>query len=496
LLLILTHNNTPCNTSKYTSIHTFFFPLLYLVLTYNLFGDIITVDDRTMSISSNLGAMAKAVQMVACGREHTIALTRGGQIWCWGDNEQGQLGIGMLSKSDYTSTSAVASSGSFVDSSQPSSSGSLSPTLTAQQRALQDRFFPHAARAKEASVRTNKRIRTCVLQPVKLPDVFGGATVTKIACGSWHSICLAHRGMSSSVYVWGRAVEGQLGNGTEGEFTGTQAKRRRTNADVPTLVPSLSGLHIRTVTCGDTNTACVLAHGLLYTWGDASLGKCGHGFHQERQLLPNLVRGALIDERITDVSLGFEHSGCVTESGRVFMWGNNYFGRLGLGDEDNRYEPCLVGGVLSDVFVTSLSCGGYHTMAVDRSGRLWVWGKADARLGLGSLGATSLGGLGQKESASIKIPRLHTMLESKGYVERISHRDRSLDPGGTHAAKSTAGDAEQLHRRTRVVKAVAAFEHSMIMTSTGQLLTFVINTCGKLGIEENLFRGVGRTGPG
>ena len=68
-------------------------------------------------------------------------------------------------------------------------------------------------------------------------------------------------------------------------------------------------------------------------------GKCGHGFRQERQLLPNLVRGALVDERVTDVSLGFEHSGCVTESGKIYTFGNNYYGRLGLGDEDNvRYK--------------------------------------------------------------------------------------------------------------------------------------------------------------
>lgn len=48
-----------------------------------------------MKFGSNLGAMAKAVQMVACGRSHTLALTRGGDIWAWGDNEQGQCGTAL-----------------------------------------------------------------------------------------------------------------------------------------------------------------------------------------------------------------------------------------------------------------------------------------------------------------------------------------------------------------------------------------------------------------
>ena len=126
-------------------------------------------------------------------------------------------------------------------------------------------------------------------------------------------MCLAQRGSSSTIYAWGRASEAQLGNGTEGTHVGFGANKRRTNVLTPCPVQSLNGLHVRSIACGDGNSACVLAHGGLYTWGEATLGKCGHGFHQERQLLPNLVRGALVDERVTDVSLGFEHSGCITE---------------------------------------------------------------------------------------------------------------------------------------------------------------------------------------
>lgn len=30
---------------------------------------------------------------VACGERHSVALTRLGEVYCWGDNKKGQLGV-------------------------------------------------------------------------------------------------------------------------------------------------------------------------------------------------------------------------------------------------------------------------------------------------------------------------------------------------------------------------------------------------------------------
>jgi alpha-tubulin suppressor-like RCC1 family protein len=426
---------------------------------------------------SNLGAMAKAISMIACGRSHTIALTRGGQIWCWGSNDQGQLGIGML---DNTKTGSI----NF----QVKKKNNINIIEQKKQQDLQNKWFPHASNSTDSN--NNNVLNTNKMKPVKLPDVFGGATVVQICCGSWHTMCLTHRGISSTVFVWGRATEGQLGNGTEGTHIGKGKKRRLSNATSPNVVPSLSGLHVRSISCGDMNCAAVLAHGMLFTWGEASLGKLGHGFNQKRQLTPNLVRGALTEERVTSVSLGFEHSGCVTESGNIYTWGNNFYGRLGLGDENNRYTPTLVSS-LSNSFMISVSCGGYHTMAINRKGQLYVWGKADARLGLGSLGRGDSYGDATGSGKCVKIPRLHHLLETKSYDERINHLDRRDHNGSSIAAPNkkdnnanrsggvSPENGKGKTKSTKIVSCCAAFEHSMVMTSSGQLLTFGINTNGK-----------------
>lgn len=38
----------------------------------------------------------RASATVACGRAHTVVVTDNGNVWCWGDNKAGQLGIGNL----------------------------------------------------------------------------------------------------------------------------------------------------------------------------------------------------------------------------------------------------------------------------------------------------------------------------------------------------------------------------------------------------------------
>ena len=128
-------------------------------------------------------------------------------------------------------------------------------------------------------------------------------------------------------------------------------------------------------------------------------------------------------------------------------------------------------------------------MAVDRQGRLYVWGKSDARLGLGSVTA-STGTIGDGGVSCISIPKLHTMLETKSFMESQAVSSDGMEKeegGGGGVVAEIAGSPA----RTRIVQCCAAFEHSMVMTSTGRVLTFGYGTSGKLGIATNLLRGEG-----
>lgn len=51
----------------------------------------------------------------------------------------------------------------------------------------------------------------------------------------------------------------------------------------------------------------------------------------------------------------------VTEDGKVFVWGGNEDGKLGLGDVDSVSEPTALP---MDLPVICVSCGYYHTAVI------------------------------------------------------------------------------------------------------------------------------------
>jgi alpha-tubulin suppressor-like RCC1 family protein len=105
------------------------------------------------------------------------------------------------------------------------------------------------------------------------------------------------------------------------------------------------------------------------------------------------------DEVIVGISAGGMHSACVTSSGECYTWGSSQYGQLGHGLAVVEKKTCSVPRkvMLPDVkqegwekgrleiegpeqpfIAESIACGGMHTAAVDKDGKLWCWGRADS----------------------------------------------------------------------------------------------------------------------
>ena len=77
----------------------------------------------------------------------------------------------------------------------------------------------------------------------------------------------------------------------------------------------------------------------MYSYGCGDEGRLGLGSYSTYNAnQPTLIHN-LLDYRVNYVSTGFWHNIIETDCGKIFTWGNNDEGKLGLGDTNLRSSP-------------------------------------------------------------------------------------------------------------------------------------------------------------
>jgi alpha-tubulin suppressor-like RCC1 family protein len=77
------------------------------------------------------------------------------------------------------------------------------------------------------------------------------------------------------------------------------------------------------------------------------------------------------------------HTVMVSKDRKLYAWGQNNSGQLGLGHEHDINTPNLV-SLPSPSPVVDLGLGGYHTLVALENGEVYAWGRNDdGQLGLG-----------------------------------------------------------------------------------------------------------------
>jgi len=81
------------------------------------------------------------------------------------------------------------------------------------------------------------------------------------------------------------------------------------------------------------------------------------------------------DAKIKQFSIGLCHLLALTQEGKVYAWGNNTYGQLGIGSTTPQSFPRLI-SFLNDENIISVSAGSDLSYAVTKSGKVYGWGEA------------------------------------------------------------------------------------------------------------------------
>lgn len=193
------------------------------------------------------------------------------------------------------------------------------------------------------------------------------------------------------VFIWGEGVGDGIVGGGEHRVGSPCGKKM--DATLPKALESTEVLDVHSIACGDKHAVLVNRQGEIFSWGEESGGRLGHGTEFDVPY-PKII-DSLSGMSIELVACGEYHTCAVTLSGELYTWGDGAHnsGLLGHGSGASHWIPKRVGGCLEGLHVSYIACGPWHTAALTSSGQLFTFGDG------------SFGGLGHGDRSSSTIPR-------------------------------------------------------------------------------------------
>ncbi|XP_056682229.1 X-linked retinitis pigmentosa GTPase regulator isoform X1 [Monodelphis domestica] len=186
------------------------------------------------------------------------------------------------------------------------------------------------------------------------------------------------------------------------------------------------------LSCGDEHTALITGNSKLYMFGSNNWGQLGLG-SKTTVNKPTCVK-ALKPEKVKIAACGRNHTLVYTEEGKVYAAGGNSEGQLGLGDTEERTTFQLVSFFTAQHKIKQLSAGSNTSAALTEDGVLFMWGD------------NSEGQIGLAEEANVCVPSEVTIGKPISWIS-------------------------------------CGYYHSAFVTTEGELYTFGEPENGKLGLS-------------
>eukprot|EP00798_Chlamydomonas_sp_ICE-L_P013002 gene13002-biopygen3934 len=348
---------------------------LYLSGNLISFGNGMNIDGYSWNYLANYVVPQRVLENTVstylfngAAQDHS-AYVRNGELYMYGRNDYGQLGLG------HTSNIAVPTK---------------VPGITNAALVACGERFTLCVRTDGTAISTglNNNGQLGIGSTVTTSNfsiVAGVSNAIAVAAGYTHAMYMTSNGIVLSA---GSDANGQLGRGASSANVVINANI------VPMLMPNGSNVSARAISAGGYHSAVLLNNGSAYLCGKNDQGQCG----ASPTLVPQANSLGIIStlSNVVDVACGHEHTLFTRYDGQVLGFGRNDRGQLGQGNKTSPVTSVvqvLAGGGAgsSNGLSVEIAAGFNHSAYIKNDNTIFVFGANDkGQLGLGQTTTKSL----------------------------------------------------------------------------------------------------------
>ncbi|MBL4797513.1 MAG: hypothetical protein JKY50_08875 [Oleispira sp.] len=368
----------------------------------------------------------------SAGGAHT-GVIKNDRIYAWGRNNKGQAGIGSIT--------------SINDDSEIATSHPIVPTLiSAPSTSAED-----ATETKFVSLAFNQNASTALdingnvwswgdgddgqlglgiadddiidetdhTSPQKIAAL---ANIVAISRGNDHCLLLKADG---TVLAFGDNKYGQLGDGSNED------------QDSPVTVNGLSNIVQISASIG---SYALDEEGRLWAWGSNKYGQLANGMKDSES--HNIPTQIAIDEPVVSIASGKGHTLALTRKGQVYAWGLNYSSQVGMRTSET-WEKYILSPKLLPWFddVIAVWAKGNQSFAQRSDGKIYPWGQNM----LGTLGLEQDGDVEQPSSPIFGLENVADLGNGALHTVAIRNDGKAFSWGWSFEG-SLGGGESTIHR--------------------------------------------------
>ncbi|KAK3278657.1 hypothetical protein CYMTET_13423 [Cymbomonas tetramitiformis] len=415
--------------------------------------------------------------LLACGRGFTLAVTQSGKTYAWGANMHGQLGMGDMAPRSNPQLITRLNGHKMV---RVTAGGGSAIVVTE----MGELFGWGRNNVGQLGIPRSKSPKVI---PEFILSSHDSSAIDQVVAGGYayqyegHSMVLTSSG---EVHSWGWNAFGQLGIGEVDE-----------GHSIPHKNSWLLKTRVKMIAAGQFASAAVTEAGEVLTWGQNDAGQLGRGdFTSGPVDIPQRIH---LEGAILQVTIGYSHMLALSVEGKVYSWGHNFYGQLGVGDHKDKATAQGV-SYLQEERIKQVVAGQYHSLAVSVKGELYGWGyNRDYELGVGDnmdrVLPQVVPTLTGHKVATVAAGGYHSlavcedgMLYSWGMNNygQLGHRERSTSKVPTAVTVTTSlADGKQVGKRLRLKQVAAGTWHSLALAEDNHVYAFGRCQHGQLGVR-------------